>query len=49
MGTRFGIDPALGRRLSLEVVRASQSPDYRTFREVMLGSSAGSTPVGSQQ
>lgn len=49
MGTRFGLDPVLGRRLSLEVVRASQSPDYRTFREVMLGSSAGSTPVGSEQ
>jgi len=47
MGMRFGLDPALERRLSLEVVRASQSPEYRTFREAMLGVADGNAPVPS--
>ena len=47
MGMRFGLDPTLERRLSLEVVRASQSHEYRTFREAMLGVADGTTPVPS--
>jgi ABC-type amino acid transport substrate-binding protein len=47
IGMRFGLDPVLQRRLSLEVVRAARSPDYRTFREVMLGAAEGSAPVPS--
>ena len=37
IGMRFGLDPALEKRIELEVVKAAESGEYRTFRAAMLG------------
>lgn len=37
LGLRFGLDPALEKRIELEVVKAAESGEYRTFRAAMLG------------
>jgi ABC-type amino acid transport substrate-binding protein len=36
-GLRFGLDPALEKRIALEVVKASQGDRYRALRAAMLG------------
>lgn len=36
-GTRFGLDSALEKRIELEIVKASVSPEYAAMRTEMLG------------
>ena len=39
IGLRFGLDPALEKRIALEVAKAAQSDEYRAMRAAMLGES----------
>jgi hypothetical protein len=36
-GTRFGLDPALEKRIELEVVKTAVSAEYGAMRAAMLG------------
>ncbi len=40
MGERFGLDPGLEKRIELEVVRVMQAPDYRAYRDAVMGESS---------
>jgi ABC-type amino acid transport substrate-binding protein len=46
IGVRFGLDPAIEKRLELEVVKAAQSPEYRAMRAVMMGDADASVGGG---
>jgi polar amino acid transport system substrate-binding protein len=45
LGMRFGLDPALEKRIELEVVKAAESGEYRTFRAAMLGTADAVTDL----
>lgn len=49
-GTRFGLDPALEKRIELEVVKGAQTGEYRNFRAAMLGGmdAVAGSPDGGQ-
>jgi ABC-type amino acid transport substrate-binding protein len=46
IAVRFGLDPAIEKRLELEVVKAAQSPEYRSMRAVMMGDADASVGGG---
>jgi hypothetical protein len=46
IAVRFGLDPAIEKRLELEVVKAAQSPEYRAMRAVMMGDADASVGGG---
>ena len=45
---RFGLDPALEKRIALEVVKAAQGAEYRAMRAVMLGDVDTATDANQQ-
>jgi ABC-type amino acid transport substrate-binding protein len=45
---RFGMDPALEKRIALEVVKAAQGAEYRAMRALMLGDIDTATDSGPQ-
>jgi ABC-type amino acid transport substrate-binding protein len=45
---RFGMDPALEKRIALEVVKAAQGAEYRAMRALMLGDIDTATDSGQQ-
>jgi hypothetical protein len=44
---RFGLDPGIEKRLELEVVKAAQSPEYRSMRAVMMGDADAAVDGGT--
>lgn len=49
IGMRFGLDPALEKRIDLEVLKSAQSAAYRAMRATMMGEAEGSSlPVAPQ-
>jgi ABC-type amino acid transport substrate-binding protein len=49
IGMRFGLDPALEKRIDLEVLKSAQSAAYRAMRATMMGEAEGSAlPVAPQ-
>ncbi len=47
LAVRFGLEPGIEKRLELEVVKAAQSPEYRSMRAVMMGDADAAVDGGT--